>query len=66
MTVSLPQADGNSQIVVGSLPDSMESFLEREALLTSLLDETTRCINSFSVRCFEPFGVMENEEVIFG
>jgi hypothetical protein len=44
----------------------MESFLEREVLVASLLDEFTRRIDGFCVRCFEPFGIMENEEVIFG
>lgn len=64
MMMSLP--DGDSPIVVGCSPHSVESFVEQDVLVGSLLDELTHGIEGFGVPWFEPFGVMENEEFIFG
>ena len=62
--MSLP--DGDFPIVIGSSPQSVESCLGQDALVGSLLDEPTHGLKSLGVPWFEPFGVMENEEFIFG
>jgi hypothetical protein len=43
----------------------MESIFEGEVLIASLHDEITHDIEGFGIPWFEPFRVVEHEELIF-
>ena len=50
----------------GSLPHSVEPIFEGETNIASPLDKFTHDIIGLGIPWFEPFRVVENEEVIFG
>jgi hypothetical protein len=50
----------------GSLPHGVEPIFEGETVIASPHDELTHDIIGLGIPRFEPFRVVENEEVIFG
>ncbi len=50
----------------GSLPHGVEPIFEGEIVIASPLDKFTHDIIGLGIPWFEPFRVVENEEVIFG
>ncbi len=50
----------------GSLPHGVEPVFEGEPVIASRHDKFTHDIIGLGITWFEPFRVVENEEVIFG
>jgi hypothetical protein len=50
----------------GSLPHGVEPIFEGETVIASPHDKFTHDIIGLGIPWFEPFRVVENEEVIFG